>query len=78
MIILGDPIQMHQVIMNLCANAEHAMRENGGLLELKVEHVTGEADNIKIHHRSGRKFLCTSDRSRYWSGHGSGCGGTNL
>jgi PAS domain S-box-containing protein len=49
MIILGDPIQMHQVIMNLCANAEHAMRENGGLLELKVEHVTGEADNIKIH-----------------------------
>jgi nitrogen-specific signal transduction histidine kinase/CheY-like chemotaxis protein len=41
-IILGDPIQMHQVVMNLCANAEYAMRENGGLLELKVEHVTGE------------------------------------
>ena len=48
-IILGDPIQMHQVIMNLCANAEHAMRESGGLLELKVEHVIGETDNIKIH-----------------------------
>jgi PAS domain S-box-containing protein len=43
-IILGDPIQMHQVVMNLCANAEYAMRENGGLLELKLEHVAGEID----------------------------------
>ena len=48
-IILGDPIQMHQVVMNLCANAEHTMRESGGFLELKVEHVTGETDDIDIH-----------------------------
>ena len=48
-VILGDPIQMHQVIMNLCANAEHAMRESGGLLELNVDHVIGETDDIKIH-----------------------------
>ena len=39
--ILGDPIQMHQVVMNLCANAEHAMRERGGILELKVDRVSG-------------------------------------
>jgi CheY-like chemotaxis protein len=48
-IILGDPIQIHQVVMNLCTNAEHAMRESGGLLELKVEHVTGETAGIGIH-----------------------------
>ena len=48
-IILGDPIQMHQVVMNLCANAEYAMRESGGLLELKVEHVTVETDDKEIH-----------------------------
>ena len=48
-IILGDPIQMHQVVMNLCANAEHVMRESGGILELKVEHVTGETDDMDIH-----------------------------
>ena len=48
-IILGDLIQMHQVVMNLCTNAEHAMRERGGLLELKVEHVTGEPDGRGIH-----------------------------
>ncbi len=28
--ILGDPTQIHQVIMNLCTNAYHAMREKGG------------------------------------------------
>jgi len=39
--ILGDPIQMHQVVMNLCANAEYAMRERGGILELKVDRVSG-------------------------------------
>jgi PAS domain S-box-containing protein len=48
-IILGDPIQMHQVLMNLCANAEYAMRGSGGLLELKLEHVTGEPDGIGTH-----------------------------
>jgi CheY-like chemotaxis protein/two-component sensor histidine kinase len=48
-VILGDPIQMHQVVMNLCANAEYAMRKSGGLLELKVEHVTVETDDIETH-----------------------------
>lgn len=48
-IILGDSIQMHQVVMNLCANAEYAMRKNGGRLELNVEHVTGNHDGIGTH-----------------------------
>ncbi|NTV13282.1 MAG: PAS domain S-box protein [Desulfobulbaceae bacterium] len=33
-LVLADPIQIHQVLMNLCTNAYHAMRENGG--ELRV------------------------------------------
>ncbi len=32
--VLADPTQMHQIVMNLCTNAAHAMREKGG--ELKV------------------------------------------
>ncbi|MFW9882688.1 MAG: hypothetical protein ACFFG0_57225, partial [Candidatus Thorarchaeota archaeon] len=28
----ADPTQIHQIIMNLCTNAYHAMRENGGVL----------------------------------------------
>lgn len=35
--ILADPTQMHQVLMNLCVNAEQAMRETGGHLEVRVE-----------------------------------------
>lgn len=29
--ILADPTQIYQVVLNLCANAEYAMRETGGL-----------------------------------------------
>ena len=39
-IVLGDPTQMHQVIMNLCTNAYHAMREKGGVLEVSLKKVT--------------------------------------
>ncbi|PON12027.1 hypothetical protein C2W62_41770, partial [Candidatus Entotheonella serta] len=35
--VMADPTQMHQVLMNLCANAEHAMRQHGGLLEVRLE-----------------------------------------
>jgi CheY-like chemotaxis protein len=35
--ILGDPVQIHQVIMNLCTNALAAMRERGGTLELGLD-----------------------------------------
>ncbi|MBC8393372.1 MAG: PAS domain S-box protein [Deltaproteobacteria bacterium] len=45
--ILADPTQMHQVIMNLCTNAFHAMREKGGLLEVSLtdEYVDPESAN---------------------------------
>jgi PAS domain S-box-containing protein len=35
-IVDADPIQIHQVIMNLCTNAGHAMRDSGGILEVKL------------------------------------------
>ncbi|NTV42842.1 MAG: response regulator, partial [Syntrophobacteraceae bacterium] len=34
--ILGDPTQIHQVMLNLCTNAAHAMREKGGTLDVEV------------------------------------------
>jgi len=33
---MADPIQLHQVIMNLCTNAGGAMREKGGILNVKI------------------------------------------
>ena len=37
--ILADPTQIHQVLLNLCTNAQHAMREEGGVLEVSAENV---------------------------------------
>ncbi|HYD53801.1 MAG TPA: ATP-binding protein [Gemmatimonadaceae bacterium] len=41
--VLGDPTQLHQVLMNLCTNAYHAMREHGGVLEVRLE-MAGDHD----------------------------------
>jgi len=35
-VIYADPSQMQQVVMNLCANAEYAMRDHGGRLEISL------------------------------------------
>jgi signal transduction histidine kinase/ActR/RegA family two-component response regulator len=35
--VLANPTQVHQVMMNLFANAGHAMRANGGVLEVTLE-----------------------------------------
>ncbi len=40
--ILADPTQIHQVLMNLCANASHAMQDKGGVLEVNVEEVDAD------------------------------------
>jgi signal transduction histidine kinase/ligand-binding sensor domain-containing protein/ActR/RegA family two-component response regulator len=37
--ILGDPTQIHQVMMNLGTNAAHAMKEKGGTLEVNLDEV---------------------------------------
>jgi len=37
--ILGDPTQIHQIIMNLGTNAEHAMRGATGTLDVKLDEV---------------------------------------
>lgn len=33
-VVMADPTQIYQVLMNLCTNAGHAMQENGGILEI--------------------------------------------
>ena len=38
-IVRADPTQMHSVLMNLCTNAHHAMRESGGTLEVRMREI---------------------------------------
>lgn len=35
----ADPTQIHQLLVNLCTNAAHAMREKGGILEVSLQDV---------------------------------------
>ncbi len=37
-LVLCDKTQIHQIILNLCNNAEHAMREKGGILSVRLKH----------------------------------------
>jgi PAS domain S-box-containing protein len=46
--IMADPTQMHQVIMNLCTNASHAMKKTGGILKIELSNIElakGEINN---------------------------------
>lgn len=38
--IMGNPTQVHQILMNLCTNAAHAMENDGGILEIKLTETT--------------------------------------
>jgi len=37
--VLTDPTQINQIVMNLCTNAAHAMRQKGGTLHVRVHNV---------------------------------------
>ena len=46
-VILGDPVQMQQVLMNLATNGAHAMRETGGVLDIELsDSVVAQSDGI--------------------------------
>ena len=47
--VIADPTQIHQVIMNLCTNAYQAMDDHGGLMHVVLEKVMVDSDFIKIH-----------------------------
>ncbi|MEN6439898.1 MAG: response regulator [Syntrophobacter sp.] len=38
--VMADPTEIHQVVMNLCTNAAHAMREKGGMLKVELHEVS--------------------------------------
>ncbi|MGO8936732.1 MAG: sensor histidine kinase, partial [Mycobacterium sp.] len=48
-LILGDPTQIQQVLMNLCANASYAMREKGGTLYIELSDYSASLSNGDPH-----------------------------
>jgi len=46
-LVLADPIQIHQIVMNLCTNAYHAMEETGGKLSITLREIELTAEDSK-------------------------------
>jgi CheY-like chemotaxis protein len=46
--VYADPTQLHQVLMNLCTNAYHAMREKGGILEISLATINTDSDTEAV------------------------------
>jgi CheY-like chemotaxis protein len=58
-IVLADPTQIHQVLMNLCTNAHHAMLDGDGILEVTLEKRTLDAENtLKYPAAKPGSYLC--------------------
>ena len=48
-LILADPIQIHQVLMNLGTNATHAMRDRGGVFSISLSTITTDSSLLAIY-----------------------------
>jgi PAS domain S-box-containing protein len=57
--VFADPSQIHQIIMNLCTNAAHAMRNTKGELKISLAPVEVYSGNISLiyHDLSPGKYL---------------------
>jgi len=66
--VLADPIQIHQLVMNLCTNAEFAMRGHPGVLEVSLmEQVLGEDEPARPADLDPGRYLRLSVKD---NGHG--------
>jgi len=48
-LVMGNPTQIHQVLMNLCTNAAHAMEDKGGLLTVSLLDTELHPDFVSSH-----------------------------
>jgi len=46
--ILIDPTKAHQVVMNLCTNAYHAMEDHGGILSIELSEFAIEPEHMEF------------------------------
>ena len=49
-VINADPTRIHQILMNLCTNSTHAMKEKGGVLKVSLAPVELDANEACAYH----------------------------
>ncbi len=47
--VMADPTQIHQIIINLCTNAAHAMDTGGGQMKISLSQVKLSEHDIRLH-----------------------------
>jgi len=58
--ILADPTQIHQILMNLCTNAFHAMEQTGGTLEITLADRELSPGDLQRHPEASGCFVVLS------------------
>jgi PAS domain S-box-containing protein len=57
-IVMADPTQLHQIVMNLCSNAGHAMSASGGTLTVTLQEKNVGLDRARAHSVSPGPYVC--------------------
>ena len=77
LVVVGDPTQLHQVVMNLCTNAIHAM-SGSGTLRVALEPVDLAAERVLAHGTLAPGALRAADGGRHRQRDGRGHRGAHL
>ncbi len=56
--VMADPTQIHQIVMNLITNASHAMEETGGKLSVELKKIELTNANLPKIEMIPGKFIC--------------------
>ncbi len=56
-LIMADPVHIHQIIINLCTNAFHAMEETGGTISVSLEEIELKKNNFEVEDAEPGNYL---------------------
>lgn|GEM_PF-1022781 len=57
-IVIADPTQLHQIVMNLCSNAGYAMSASGGTLTVALREKHVDTDLARAHSVNSGPYVC--------------------
>ncbi|NNF99702.1 MAG: response regulator, partial [Desulfobacteraceae bacterium] len=67
-LVMADPAQIHQIFMNLCTNAAHAMKKKGGTVQISLRNRPFDQKTVaKHHHIEPGNYVCIKVQD---TGHG--------
>ena len=59
-LIMADPVHIHQIIMNLCTNAFHAMEDSGGTISVSLKEVELKISDFEFENPQPGTYLLLS------------------